>query len=81
MLKAYFRLISSLMKSRGIFESLPENVKLGWNSFCPLHLRYRIFEIFVVLGTIRLKGEENLFKELLEAFYFPSDFIIVAENF
>ena len=81
MLKAYFRLISSLMKSRVILESLPENLELGWNSFCSLHLRYIIFEIFVVLGTIRLKGEENLFKELLEAFYFPSDFIIVAENF
>ena len=81
MLKAYFRLISSLMKSRVILESLPENVELGWNSFCSLNLRYRIFEIFVVLGTIRLKGEENLIKELLEAFYFPRDFIIVAENF
>ena len=81
MLKAYFRLISLLMKSRVILESLPENVELGWNSFCSLHLRHRIFEIFVVLGTIRLKGEENLIKELLEAFYFPRDFIIVAENF
>ena len=80
MLKAYFRLISSLLKSRVILESLPENVELCWNSFCSLHLRYRIFEIFVVLGTIRLKGEENLFQELLEAFYVPSDFIIVAEN-
>ena len=38
------------------------------------------FERFVLLGL--LKGEVNFFiREFLEVFYFPSDFIIVAENF
>ena len=37
-------------------------------------------ERFVVLGL--LQGEVNFFiREFLEVFYFPSDFIIVAENF
>ena len=40
------------------------------------------FEKFVVFITIRLQGEVNFFiREFLEVFYFPSDFIIVAENF
>ena len=40
------------------------------------------FESFVVFSTTRLKAEVNFFiREFLEAFYFPSDFIVVAENF
>ena len=40
------------------------------------------FERFVVFSTIRLKAEVNFFiREFLEVFYFPSDFIVVAENF
>ena len=40
------------------------------------------FERFVVFSTIRLKAEVNFFiREFLEGFYFPSDFIVVAENF
>ena len=40
------------------------------------------FERFVVFNFIRLKGEVSFFiKESLEVFYFPSDFIVVAENF
>ena len=39
-------------------------------------------ERFVVFGTIRLKGEVSFFIwEFLEVFYFPSDFIVAAENF
>ena len=39
-------------------------------------------EKFVVFSTIRLKVEANLFiREFVEIFYFPSDFIVVAENF
>ena len=37
-------------------------------------------ERFVVLGL--LQGEVNFFiREFLEVFYFPIDFIVVAENF
>ena len=40
------------------------------------------FESFVLLSTIRLKGEVNFFiRGFLEVFYFSSDFIVVAENF
>ena len=40
------------------------------------------FEIFVVFSTIRLKGEVNFFiGEFLEVFYFPSDFLVIAEKF
>ena len=41
------------------------------------------FEKFVVFSsTIRPKGEVNFFiVELLEVFYFLSDFIVAAENF
>ena len=40
------------------------------------------FERFVVFSFIRLKGEVSFFiRESLEVFYFPSDFIVVAENF
>ena len=40
------------------------------------------FEKFVVFSTIRLKAEVNFFiREFLEVFYFPSDFLVVAENF
>ena len=40
------------------------------------------FERLVVFNTIRLKGEGNFFlREFLEVFYFPSDFIVVAEIF
>ena len=39
------------------------------------------FERFVVFSTIRLKGEINFFiREVLKVFYFPSVFIVVAEN-
>ena len=48
------------------------NEALPWNEF----------EKFVVFSTIRLKAEVNFFiKEFLEDFYFPTDFIVVAENF
>ena len=40
------------------------------------------FEKFVVFSTIRLRAEVNLFiREFLGVFYFPSDFIVVAEIF
>ena len=42
------------------------------------------FERFVVFSTIRLKlkAEVNFFiRKILEVFYFPSNFILVAENF
>ena len=40
------------------------------------------FEMFVVSSTIRLKDEADFFiREFLEVFYFPSDFIVVAESF
>ena len=40
------------------------------------------FERVVVFSTIRMKAELNFFiREFLEVFYFPSDFIVVAENF
>ena len=40
------------------------------------------FERSVVFNTIKLKAEANFFiREILEVFYFPSDFIFVAENF
>ena len=40
------------------------------------------FERFVLFSTVRLKAEVNFFiREFLEDFYFPSDFIVVAENF
>ena len=40
------------------------------------------FEKFVVFSTIRLKAKVNFFiREFLEVFYFPSDFIVVVENF
>ena len=42
-LKAYFRLISSLMKSRVILESLIKNISFGCDSFCSLHLGHGIF--------------------------------------
>ena len=39
------------------------------------------FESFDVFSTIRLKAEVTFFiREFLEVFYFPSDFIVVAEN-
>ena len=39
------------------------------------------FERFVVFSTIRLKAAVNRSKEFFEVFYFPSDFIVVVENF
>ena len=40
------------------------------------------FERCVVLNTIRLRAELNFFiTEILEVFYFLSDFFFVAENF
>ena len=40
------------------------------------------FERFVVFSTIRLKASVNIFiRDFLEVFYFPSDFIVAAENF
>ena len=37
---------------------------------------------FVAFSSIRLKGEVSFFiREFSEVFYFPSDFIAVAENF
>ena len=40
------------------------------------------FESFFIFSTTKLKAEVNFFiRENLEVFYFPSDFIIVAENF
>ena len=37
---------------------------------------------FVEFSLIILKAEVNFFiREFLEVFYFPSDFIVVAENF
>ena len=40
------------------------------------------FEIFVVFSTIRLRSKVYFFiREFLEVFYFPSNFIVVAENF
>ena len=40
------------------------------------------FERFVVFSTTRLKGIVNFFiREFLKVFYFPSDFIVVVENF
>ena len=40
------------------------------------------FERFVVFSTNRLKGVVNFFiREFLKVFYFPSDFIVVVENF
>ena len=40
------------------------------------------FERYVVLNTARLKAELNFFfREILEVFYFPSDFFVIAENF
>ena len=40
------------------------------------------FERFVVFNSIRLKADVNFFiREFLEVFYFPGDFIAVAENF
>ena len=39
------------------------------------------FEWFVVFSTIKLKTEVNFFiRKFLEVFYFPSDFIVVAEK-
>ena len=39
------------------------------------------FEWFVVFSTIKLKAEVNFFvRKFLEVFYFPSDFIVVAEK-
>ena len=40
------------------------------------------FKSFDVFSTIRLKVEVNFFiREFLQVFYFPIDFIVVAENF
>ena len=40
------------------------------------------FKGFDVFSTIRLKVEVNFFiREFLQVFYFPIDFIVVAENF
>ena len=40
------------------------------------------FESFIVFSTIRLKAAVNNFiREFFEVFYFPSNFIVVAENF
>ena len=40
------------------------------------------FERFVVFSATRLKGIVNFFiREFLKVFYFPSDFIVVVENF
>ena len=38
--------------------------------------------MFVVFSTIRLKGKVYfLIRKFLEAFYFPSNFIVVTEYF
>ena len=40
------------------------------------------FEWFIVFSTIKLNGEVNFFfREFLKDFYFPSDFIVLTENF
>ena len=40
------------------------------------------FERFVVFSTIRLKAAVNVFiREFFLVFYFPSDFVVVAEHF
>ena len=40
------------------------------------------FERFVVFSTIRLEAAVNvLIREFFLVFYFPSDFIVVAEHF
>ena len=40
------------------------------------------FESLGVFSTVTLKGEVNFFiRECFEVFYFPSDFIVVSENF
>ena len=59
MLKAYFRLISSLMKSRVFLESLQKNIKKGWDSFCFFHLGHRIVGMLPILCIAGFKGREK----------------------
>ena len=58
-LKACFRLISSLMKSQSNFGKLTKNVKQGLDSSCPLHLGQRIFGVLPILCIAGFKGREK----------------------
>ena len=57
--KAYFRLISSMIKSRIILERLQWNIKWSWDSFCSLHLGPRIFGVLPILCIAGFKGREK----------------------
>ena len=58
-LKACFRLISSLMKSQSNFAKLTKNVKQSLDSSCPLHLGQRIFGVLPILCIAGFKGREK----------------------
>ena len=56
----------------------------GLRIWCPSRKfgQWNEFEEFFVFSTIRLKAEVNFFvRDFLEFFYFPSNFIGVAEYF
>ena len=58
-LKEYFRLISSLMKSIVILESLQKDINWGWDSSCSLYLGHKIFSTLPIICSAGFKGREK----------------------
>ena len=83
----------SLYQTENIYSSkhfLNQSVKVlslisGLRIWCPLRKfghSINLKGLLYLAPSIRLKSEANFFiREILEVFYFPSDFIVVAENF